>query len=91
MSVVYTSSINSLVINSTYTDASGNFFPYSILKVNWIYTAAQNGYNYSIYPQIILEVPKSGDFTDNNSLTETEIFNWVFAKDINISLNQEYL
>ena len=91
MSIVYTSKINSLVINPTYKDASGNEFPYTILKVKWTYTATLNEYTTSIYPETILKEPTTTDFTDYNSLTETEILNWVFSTDICISSYQKYL
>jgi len=91
MSIVYTSKINSLVINPTYTDASGNAYPYTILKVNWVYTATQNGFSYSIHPQTILEKPMNSEFVHYDSLTETEILNWVFSTDVWIESYQRYL
>ena len=92
MSVSYTSKINSLVINPIYKDASGNEFPYTILKVKWTYTATVGELSTSIYPETILKEPTSTtDFMDYNSLTETEILDWVFSTDIFISSYQKYL
>jgi hypothetical protein len=91
MSIVFTSKINSLVINPEYKDASNNVFQNTICKVKWTYTASQNGFNYSVYPQTELEYPTSTDFVDYKSLTEAQILEWVIASDTSITAYQNFL
>ena len=92
MSIVFSSKITSLVINPTYQDASGNEFPYTILKVKWQLTGTRNGVSASIYPETILEEPTNEtQFVDYNSLTEQQILDWVFATDTCISNYKSYI